>query len=1087
MKIIETIIHISDIHIRLNDRKEEYKKVFDSLFKFVKNKKQENENILVIITGDLFHLKTNLTPEAIFLFNYLVTNLGDICEVIVFPGNHDANMNNPDRMDSIDPLMKIIEKVTNAQYYRNSITLEYENLYLHHFSLFDNPYTMNLVRNNIKDDKLNFGIFHGLLDGARNDFGFELKSNHMNNSFFNGLDGILLGDIHKRQMLQRRNKENNKPEIWYAGSLIQQDFGESLIHGGLIWNIEGDDFLVEDFNIKNEYGYITIKVEDGEIVSEIKNVPEKPQIRIDYKNTSNSKLKEIKNYLYSKYPNIQKIKTQKIEIKEEIEHSSSDFKISNVRDIGYQSTIMKKYLKEEYNLNETDINKILNINIETNKEAKIKDEVRNISWKPLYFEFSNILSYGENNIIDFRNFNGIYGLFAPNASGKSGFLDSLLFCIFDKTSRASKTNYIINKEKDNLYCRFLFELNGKEYEIIRYGKRDNKDETKIPISVEFNEINGENKISLNGKDRNDTNSIIRNFIGTYDDFILTSFSLQNNGKNYIESKQTDRKHILGQFLDINIFDFLLEIAKKNSNELSTFIKSEKNKNYEEEYKNSKDRVNEYDKELESNKSSLNQLKLNHEEIITNISDLKSKLKEVDNKSNIDVEKEKTLIEYLNSEIKKKENDIIISESEIKKIEEEINKFKNKSIEINNNINLLGKDIKELNPEKIEQDDKHRNLLKESINEIRNKIRIQENSLENKKETLEHLNSHKYNEECEICLENFKDIDEKKKKLMVDIHNINSSIEKLRNESSQYYEDIKQYSESDSIISNLKLKQKEFNILKEDFFGLNTKIETYKSNVEKLKIKIQNLKEENNKIQLSINDKKNLIELFYKNEQDIIENKRIELEINKLLLDKDKSISEILIIEKEVERINRDLGYHKNIIQRIKDSINQLSKKEKEFSYYKYYIDMVSKNGLPKYIISSVINNIEDEINVILSDIVDFKIFLEVDENNVETYISYNENSKWPAELGSGMERFISSLAIRIALINITNLPKPTFIAIDEGWGSLDTENLHKIPLLFDVMRNKFDFTLIVSHIDNMKDMVDGLIEIEKINEMSVIR
>ena len=88
---------------------------------------------------------------------------------------------------------------------------------------------------------------------------------------------------------------------------------------------------------------------------------------------------------------------------------------------------------------------------------------------------------------------------------------------------------------------------------------------------------------------------------------------------------------------------------------------------------------------------------------------------------------------------------------------------------------------------------------------------------------------------------------------------------------------------------------------------------------------------------------------------------------------------------------------------------------------------------------------------------------------------------------SGMERFISSLAIRIALINVSALPRPNFIAIDEGWGSLDAEHISAVVNLFDYFRTKFDFSIIISHVDTMRDMVDNLIEVNKINNFSCIQ
>ena len=78
---------------------------------------------------------------------------------------------------------------------------------------------------------------------------------------------------------------------------------------------------------------------------------------------------------------------------------------------------------------------------------------------------------------------------------------------------------------------------------------------------------------------------------------------------------------------------------------------------------------------------------------------------------------------------------------------------------------------------------------------------------------------------------------------------------------------------------------------------------------------------------------------------------------------------------------------------------------------------------------------------------------------------------------SGMEKFISSLAIRASLINVSNLPRPNFLAIDEGFGNLDSENLNSMFSLFDYLKTEFDFMLVISHIDALKDATDGLIEI----------
>jgi DNA repair exonuclease SbcCD ATPase subunit len=100
---------------------------------------------------------------------------------------------------------------------------------------------------------------------------------------------------------------------------------------------------------------------------------------------------------------------------------------------------------------------------------------------------------------------------------------------------------------------------------------------------------------------------------------------------------------------------------------------------------------------------------------------------------------------------------------------------------------------------------------------------------------------------------------------------------------------------------------------------------------------------------------------------------------------------------------------------------------------------------------------------------------------------YDDENFWPLEMTSGMEKFISSLAIRTALVNVSSLPRPNFMAIDEGFGVLDSENLNSLHMFFDYMKTQFDFLLTISHIDALRDIMDSIIEIKKENGFSNVR
>jgi len=114
------------------------------------------------------------------------------------------------------------------------------------------------------------------------------------------------------------------------------------------------------------------------------------------------------------------------------------------------------------------------------------------------------------------------------------------------------------------------------------------------------------------------------------------------------------------------------------------------------------------------------------------------------------------------------------------------------------------------------------------------------------------------------------------------------------------------------------------------------------------------------------------------------------------------------------------------------------------------------------------------------------VILTTDHKNINGYIAYSKDRFWGLELVSGMEKFIVSLAIRSALISISSLPRPNFLLIDEGFGSLDKENLNSIVTFFDYLKTQFQFTAIISHIEYLRDMVDSIIEITKVDGVSKI-
>jgi exonuclease SbcC len=130
------------------------------------------------------------------------------------------------------------------------------------------------------------------------------------------------------------------------------------------------------------------------------------------------------------------------------------------------------------------------------------------------------------------------------------------------------------------------------------------------------------------------------------------------------------------------------------------------------------------------------------------------------------------------------------------------------------------------------------------------------------------------------------------------------------------------------------------------------------------------------------------------------------------------------------------------------------------------------------ILATELPKINSEISKILHGVTGFTVILEADPetNDLEVYLDYGDSQR-PIELGSGMEKMMASLAIRVALINISSLPKTDILVIDEGFGALDDANVEACNRLLSALKRYFKAILVISHVDGVKEAVDGMIEI----------
>ena len=853
-----------------------------------------------------------------------------------------------------------------------------------------------------------------------------------------------------------KRHNTNKPVVVYSGSMIQQNHGEKPFgHGYVLWDVANRTH--EHHEVVNDYGYYTIEVRDGKCVSDLSKLPKKARLRVKVFNTTATETKEIIAEI-RKQTSITDLNVTRCDAISEAKKFDRDnkFDFGDISSIQIQNDLIEDYLRRNFVVDDEQVKTALDINKETNDKLIVKEVLRNCIWKPKKFEFGNMFSYGDGNIIDFSNMKSVMGLFASNASGKSSVMSALSFCLFDKCDRAFKAAHVLNTQTESFYCNLNFEISGTNYYIERTASTKKNGDVTVVVDFWKLDEDGQN-VSLNGEQRAGTNAIIRDHVGSYDDFVLTTLSLQNNNAIFIDKSQSERKDLLAQFMGIDTFDQLHSTASEDVKEINALLKRFNREDFDEtlaEVKEKLEKINEQYNEQDSktNIALLEQKRLNKE-----LADKNSLFKTCSfNETAVDIDK----LEFTKNNLKEQlstANENRESESDRKK-------------QLTNEKKMCVSKMSDL----VGVEDSYVYVLKvrEEITKVDKDLAVLRTSVNAKLDKLKHYDSHAYDPKCKFCVNNSKNLIESAEQTKIELDKDKAAADDLvnqKNDLANILDDNKDVEKNYELLNELKNKSSQ----------LVYEINEADSKVLALSSMIQSLEKD-----IVLNDKN--IKEFYEC-KDIIEyNQKLQIEVdelqNKLL--KVNSIAntesaklqtlfgEVKIVEKE----------HGDVLASIEEAKNYERKKRG----YELYLDAVKRDGISYELISKTIPSIESEVNNILSQIVDFGMNLEMDGKHIYSKITY-EDRHWPLEMCSGMERFISSIAMRVALINVSSLPRSNFLVIDEGWGSLDGDNISSVFNLFTYLKGQFEFVMVISHLDVMRDMVDEIIEIQKEGSFSKIK
>ena len=1042
------IAHVSDIHIRKLKYHKEYRAVFEQLYEKLKEEKPD----IIVNTGDTFHTKLDLSPEAIRMMSDLFVNLADIAPYHMILGNHDMNLKNTGRLDVISPIVDNLQH-PDIHFHKYSNVVEVaDGIDLHVLSIVD-PENW---QETLPEDRVNIALYHGSVVGSVTDTGWMMTHGDIDLNTIEKYDYALLGDIHKTDQ-----KVDDDGRVRYPGSLVQQNHGESNDKGYLIWDIEDkNSWDTRHVSLINPKAFITVELTRKGRMPKNVSIPLGTRLRLVSNN--NLPLDIMKRAVdVAKH----RFKPESISFlnrasgdRGSVEGLADGLKTENLRDIQVQEELIDEYLTG-YEATPETIEKVFELNKKYNKMVEDNEDIsRNINWKLKSFGFDNLFNYGEDNNVNFEELSGIVGVFGKNFSGKSSIIDAVLWTMFNSTSKNERKNInVINQNKDCAAGQIEIEIGNRLYKIERTaakyikrlkGEKTNEAKTELNFEV-FDMALGETT-SLNGLTRTQTDANIRKHFGTLEDFSVSSLSSQHGALSFIDEGSTRRKEIIAKFLDLELFEQKFKLAKEDSVDLKGALKRLDTRNYDDEILAAEQNLQQVFKDLQHQQDKCVELKGEMSVLMSTCASTQSKIDSIPAEI-ID-------IVATNNEIRTRENQITAFKIKISESEKDL---KTKQGVYQKVVGFL----QEFELEKYES-------LRQKISMNRASLKEQEDTLDKlldahsdilKKEKL--LEEHKYDPECEYCCEN---------EFVREAHVAVTMKPTVETEQRQTLRLIEQTTAEIETLNpqDVEIQLERYENVQKSKHNVSSAIADLNLEIERSRNAIHTVDTELNNLHLTRDE--------YEQNKEAIEN------LESLVSQLNKCQYEIKLAGKGIEKCETlTLGFVKSvgsIEEKVENLVSQ--KKEyldlqKEYAAYDLYMQCMHSNGIAYDVIKKKIPVINEEIAKVLANIVDFEIFFEATGNKFDIFIKHPQYDERPIEMASGAEKSLSAIAIRLALLGVSSLPTGDIFVLDEPGTALDEENMEGFIRILELIKVYFKNVLLISHLDSLKDCVDTQIVIEK--------
>ena len=753
----------------------------------------------------------------------------------------------------------------------------------------------------------------------------------------------------------------------------------------------------------------------------------------DYaENFTQEKIKSVRHYFQKKYNTTNVNVITKTKVADDTTHTVD---ISfNILDENYQLELVRSFLESKGNMEHYDDIYQLNSIVDNKLLQTQTDAAPFKRWYIKNIEFSNFLSYGENQKIDFEKCDGITVVESnpPNFGGKTVLtVDLLMFLFFNETTKTSKAEEIFNRftDRNKVAVKGEITIDGEEYIILRNIERklSKKNEWTVKTELDFYKRLSDGSLqNFTGEQRRETEAFIKTSIGTKEDFLMTILTTATNLEELIDAKPTARGQVLSRFMGLDFLKRKEEAAKEIYSDFSKGMLS--NIYNSEELKT----------DNQTSQETIDTLTESNLTLDAQLEDAKARILKGQ--------------EYRDGLLKSKhniDNELVTVSPD--KIQEEIiglSTQKSKSISDRDGVKVV-------EPSEFYHEDKH-DEVKQEIKDLITK-QAENNA---KIKSIEELKSSVDGGiKCEHC----------------GIELMNAAITNAKIGELAGF--ITHKGELEGLMRELTSRELSFVNLKKEF----DEYEKNKLIKEKYELSVE-------RFQLMIDALKTKLERYSEVQDKIIENNKTDGLLIKAGIRIDELEGEKKTIETSISNNKFTITNLTTKITSNLETIRKIAEEAERERIYKIYLEIFGKNGVTKLIMKTMMPLINSELQRLLEDSCHFRLEVKINDKNEVDFLMIDNNTQVekPMASGSGYERSIASLALRAVLSKICSLPRANLVVFDEVFGKMSNDNLEMVSEFFSKIKEYFEKIFVITHNPLVTNWADNVVRIRKEENISYV-